>query len=84
MARQFVLISDAVSPFSKGEAPTGVMGLARGLSSRGAAVTVLSLAAPEVLSETPGFARRLRTVQVTFADRKTRCSVIRRQGATGS
>lgn len=70
MARQFVLISDAVSPFSKGEAPTGAMGLARGLSSRGAAVTVLSLAAPEVLSETPGFARRLRTVQVTFADRR--------------
>ena len=68
MPRQFVLISDAVSPFSKGETPTGVMGLARGLTSRGAAVTVLSLAAPEVLSTTAGFARRLRTVRVSSAD----------------
>lgn len=63
--RQFLLISDAAAPLVSGEAPLGVMGLARALASAGASATVLSLASPEVTSGVPGLARRLRTVRVT-------------------
>src|SRR3990170_3660344 len=48
------------APLVAGEAPLGVMGLARALASAGASATVLSLALPQAASGVPGLARRLR------------------------
>ena len=51
-----------------GEAPLGVMGLARALVASGSPATVLCLAAPDVAAHVPGLARRLRTVNVNMLD----------------
>jgi len=67
-ARQFLFVSDAVSPLVSGGAATAVMGFARGLTANGASVVVLSLASPEQARSLPGFARRLRTVKVKAGD----------------
>lgn len=67
--RHFLLISDAAAPLVSGEAPRGVMGLARALVVAGASATVLSLASPEAATGVPGLARRLRTVKVHARDR---------------
>jgi hypothetical protein len=66
--RHFLLISDAAAPLVSGEAPRGVMGLARALVAAGASATVLSLASPETAAGVPGLARRLRTFKVRAMD----------------
>jgi hypothetical protein len=67
-ARQYLLISDAVSPLVPGEGPTSVIGLARSLAVAGSSAVVLSLAPPEGVAALPGLARRLRTVSVRVGD----------------
>lgn len=64
VVRQFLLISDAAAPLVSGEAPLGVVGLARALAAAGTPATVLSLASPEAAMGLPGLARRLTTLKV--------------------
>lgn len=61
---EYLVVSDAVSPVADGEDALAVAGLARALVASKHRVTVLSLAAPEVVARVPGMARRLRTVAV--------------------
>jgi hypothetical protein len=61
---EYLVVSDAVSPVSDGEDALSVAGLARALVASKHRVTVLSLAAPDVVGRVPGMARRLRTVGV--------------------
>lgn len=66
--RQYLLISDAVSPLVSGEGPTSVIGLARSLAVAGSSAVVLSLAPPQGVGALPGLARRLRTISVRVGD----------------
>jgi hypothetical protein len=59
---EYLVVSDAVSPISEGDAASAVGGLARALVAAKHHVTLLSLAAPEHVARLPGMARRLRTV----------------------
>src|SRR5436190_21493133 len=59
---EYLVVSDAVSPISEGDAASAVGGLARALVAAKHRVTLLSLAAPEYVARAPGLARRLRTV----------------------
>jgi hypothetical protein len=59
---EYLVVTDAVSPISEGDAASAVRGLARALVDAKHQVTILSLAAPEHVARLPGMARRLRTV----------------------
>ncbi len=60
---EFLLVADQVAPVADSEVAGGVAALAFALSAAKHRVTVLSLAAPEVVTALPGMARRLRTVK---------------------
>lgn len=62
---EYLVVSDAVSPIAESEAAAAVGGLARALVASKHRVTLLSLAAPELVGRISGMARRLRTVSAS-------------------
>ena len=66
--KRYLFVADATAPLASGEAPLGVMGLARALGAAGAGATILSLGIPEQLDRVPGLARRLRTIRASTPD----------------